>query len=322
MPFLQRLRLLERNRDLPTMTKKALRDLQNAVLDLQSADFNTYERPLAKIAQALAADELSDVVTHLKSRADFEAFLASANQGGSMMGTARLNWPNDSEEELGLTIHMLERAGSDPRWFRDLAHRYYYSGSKIIAGVRKITTAVILPFLRDFTDYVIARGDVSAPSAPVDRDRIVSVGGDEGDGRVESASWTGVVSPAARLDQTKALLPLAQQGLETLIAHYQTGGHNGGPPLGDHAEAVMALRVLHAALGAIVGAIDAGEFGDERGEGLFAEASRCASRVVAALKDDPVPLVGATMISAVLTVLGCGEVGGVLGGAVMLGKKR
>ena len=40
----------------------------------------------------------------LKSGLDFEAFLADANADGRMMGSASLNWPDDPEKELDLTV--------------------------------------------------------------------------------------------------------------------------------------------------------------------------------------------------------------------------
>jgi hypothetical protein len=132
----------------------ALREVNNAVLDLQSADYNTFERPLERLALALNADRLKLITDGLRSKAHFDEFLESANEGGSMMGSARLNWPSGREEELGLTIQLIERAAKNPRWFLNLAHKYYYSGRKIIGDIRKITSAVIIPFNRDFVSYV------------------------------------------------------------------------------------------------------------------------------------------------------------------------
>ncbi|MDZ7909047.1 MAG: hypothetical protein U5N10_13030 [Gemmobacter sp.] len=134
--------------------KSALRDLNNAVLDLQSADYNTYERPLARLAQTLNGSDLAAITSDLRAVADFDAFLQRANQGGGMMGSARLNWPAGRKEELGLVIHIIERGAADPSWFLNFSHTYYYSGTKILADIRKITASVIIPFNRDFAVYV------------------------------------------------------------------------------------------------------------------------------------------------------------------------
>jgi hypothetical protein len=142
--------------------KIALRDLNNAVLDLQSADYNTFERPLERLASTLNSEDLKEISEDLRSRVNFDEFLEGASNGGSMMGSARLNWPSAREEELGLTIQLIERAAKEPNWFLNLAHTYYYSGRKIVGDIRKITAAVIIPFNRDFASYVEDR----APASP------------------------------------------------------------------------------------------------------------------------------------------------------------
>jgi hypothetical protein len=149
--------------------KTALREVNNAVLDLQTADYNTFERPLERMAKALNAAELKPIIEDLKSKADFDQFLENASDGGGMMGSARLNWPTEREEELGIAIHLIERAAQNPNWFLSLAHRYYYSGRKIVGDIRKITASVIVPFNRDLTSYVedlkpVQTGHASASS--------------------------------------------------------------------------------------------------------------------------------------------------------------
>ncbi len=130
--------------------KAALREVNNSVLDLQSAEYNTFERPLERLAAALNLPVLKQTTDELKAKGDLDEFLDRAHKGG---GT-RLIWPSNRQEELGLTIQLIERAAKKPSWFLQLAHTYYYSGSMIVAGLRKITSAVIIPFNRDFAVYV------------------------------------------------------------------------------------------------------------------------------------------------------------------------
>lgn len=161
--------------------ESALRDLNNGVLDLQAADYNTYDRPLRRIAAALAATELRPFVDALKAGVDFDAFLASAKASSGMAGSASLNWPTDREAELGLSIILIERAADNPHWLLNLAHQYYYSGAKIIGDIRKITSAVIVPFARDFAAYVTETTS-KLPGSPrtsavADSDRIFIVHG-------------------------------------------------------------------------------------------------------------------------------------------------
>ena len=134
--------------------KVALQELDNAVLDLQASDYNTFERPLKRLAATLASDDLKSITDELKSGVDFDSFLGDANTGGSMLGSASLNWPTNRKEELGLTIILIERGAEDPSWFNDLAFQYYYGGTKFIESIRKITASVIIPFSRDFAIHV------------------------------------------------------------------------------------------------------------------------------------------------------------------------
>lgn len=134
--------------------KNALRDVNNAVLDLQNADHNTFERPLKRLTLALNSDDLKQFTDELRSKADLDKFLENSDQGGSMLGSARLNWPADKQEGLSLALQIIERSAQNPEWFLKLACTYYYSGNKIAENIRKITAAVIIPFNRDFSVYV------------------------------------------------------------------------------------------------------------------------------------------------------------------------
>ncbi|SEM39934.1 Predicted nucleotide-binding protein containing TIR-like domain-containing protein [Sphingomonas gellani] len=159
--------------------KSALTDLNNAVLDLQNADYNTYERPLKRLAAVLESEDLKEFTDKLRSTADFDKFVEAANQGGSMMGSASLNWPSDQQEELGLTIALIERGAGDPDWFMNFGHHYYYSGSKLIAGIRKMTSQVIIPFARDYAAYVNQHASKTAlnRAQPSDFNRVFIVHG-------------------------------------------------------------------------------------------------------------------------------------------------
>ena len=100
---------------------EALTDLNNAILDLQSADYDTYARPLQKIAKALDDTELQQINDELKAGVDFDGFEASGARSG--MGSHVLKWPVEKDKELGLTLILIERGAADPDWFLNFAHR-------------------------------------------------------------------------------------------------------------------------------------------------------------------------------------------------------
>lgn len=134
--------------------KSALQEMKNAVLDLQAADHNTFARPLKRLAQTLVSEDLKEITDGLRDKVDFDGFLAGANQGGSMVGSAKLNWPTDREQELGLAIVLIERGAETPDWFTHFAFNYYHGGSKFIESIRKVVASAIIPFNRDYAMYV------------------------------------------------------------------------------------------------------------------------------------------------------------------------
>ncbi|MCA0849657.1 TIR domain-containing protein [Salipiger thiooxidans] len=160
----------------------ALEELNNALLDLQQSDYNTYERPVRKMAAALEDPDLVAINESLKARVDFDAFVANSNQGGSMVGSGQLQWPLDKELEFGLTLELIERAGRDPSWFEDFSSHWYYDGNKIVAGIRKINKSVLIPFARDYRNYLANRAPTtSLRRGSDDRSKVFVVHGhDEG----------------------------------------------------------------------------------------------------------------------------------------------
>ncbi|MDO5605709.1 MAG: nucleotide-binding protein [Paracoccus sp. (in: a-proteobacteria)] len=144
----------------------ALEDLNNAILDLQQADYNTFERPLRQMAAALKDSGLKEVNDRLIGAVNFDEFIESSDSKNSLLGSAQLNWPSSKEHELGLVLHLIERAGNDPAWLSDFAFYWYHSGSKISAGIHKLTRSIFIPFLRDYKLYLARNGGSAMPSKP------------------------------------------------------------------------------------------------------------------------------------------------------------
>lgn len=188
----------------------ALSDMNNAILDLQGSDYNTYERPLKKLARALASEALKDINDPLKASVDFDAFEAEADKGG--MGGDTLNWPEDKLKEFGLVLTLIERGAADPGWFMNFGHSYFYSGSKLIAGIRKMTSSVIIPFGRDYKTYV--QEHVTRSAITIDESAPMSV---------TSPDKTKVFIVHGQDELAKVTLArvIEQQGIEAVILHEQ-----------------------------------------------------------------------------------------------------
>ena len=115
------------------------KQINNAVLDLQRSHIQSYERPLKSLANLLRHSDLEEINSKLTSGLDLEKFLqeSAATQGG-MVGSARLIWPEDKAEEIGLVLLLIEKFADNPRFMADFGHQFFYSGSKIIAGVHAV----------------------------------------------------------------------------------------------------------------------------------------------------------------------------------------
>lgn len=159
--------------------------INNAVLDLQASQLQTYERPLKRLGHLLGHAELEDANRRLVEGLDLQSFLdESANSAGGMVGSATLAWPDDQREALGLTWLLLRELGENPDKTFDFSHRYFYAGSKIIAGIHAMVRQLVIPFVRDYKAYVMSVGEAKPVSTTTPRsDNIFIVHGHDGEAR-------------------------------------------------------------------------------------------------------------------------------------------
>lgn len=134
--------------------------INNAVLDLQSSNLQSYARPIKGLARLLEDPALAEINRRLTADLDLEAFLEHGMETqSSMVGSAQLDWPDDPEKILGLTLLLIRKFGDDPDQMFHFGHTFYYGGSKVMDSIHGVTRHVIIPFARDYKDYVMARGD-------------------------------------------------------------------------------------------------------------------------------------------------------------------
>lgn len=206
-----------------TMTiASALNDFNNAILDLQQADYNTYERPVKKMALALSDPDLREINQTLKDNVDFESFIENSHDNSGMLGSARLNWPLEKELELGLTLHLIEKAGENPDWLEKFAFNWFHDSGKIISGIRKLTRSVLIPFARDYKEFLAKDvPKVTLDIRPADKTKVFIVHGHDAEPREAVARFL------ERMDLTPIILhEQASQGMtipEKLIAHGDVG---------------------------------------------------------------------------------------------------
>lgn len=178
--------------------------INNAVLDLQAAQLQSYDRPLKRLAVLLSHPDLASVNEEITEDVNLDDFLKKSEETqGGMVGSANLLWPEDQKQVLGLTLLLIRRFAEDPDLMAQIGHTYYYSGSKIIAGIHNVTGQMIVPFARDYKAYVFSKGSVQLRLVrPLSNKIFIVHGHDEG----------------AREAVARFLLQL---GLEPIILHEQ-----------------------------------------------------------------------------------------------------
>lgn len=204
------------------MAQDIFAEINNAVLDLQASQLQTYERPLKKLAQLLRHPDLEPYNAKLTEGLDLETFIAeSEKSGGSMVGSAQLAWPDDPREALGLTLLLIEKLAANPSYATSFGHHFYYSGKKVIAGIHALTGQLIIPFVRDYKNYVHSKGNTETVFKPPFSRKVFIVHGHDDGARETVARFLERIGLEAII-----LHEQANQGrtiIEKVVAHSDVG---------------------------------------------------------------------------------------------------
>lgn len=204
------------------MDQDLFAEINNAVLDLQASQFQTYERPLKKLAQLLRHPELEPYSRELTENLDLNTFLKQSEEtGGSSVGSAQLLFPDDPREELGLILLLIQKLGDNPEYAINFSHHYFYSGKKVIAGIHSLTSQLIIPFVRDFKNYVQSKGSTQAVLKPKLSSKVFIVHGHDDGARETVARFLERIGLEAII-----LHEQANQGrtvIEKVVAHGDVG---------------------------------------------------------------------------------------------------
>lgn len=131
--------------------------INNALFDMQAATSQTFEQHFLTYARLLADESLQHINNQLTANLDVDQFLeVSSRSQGSMVGSARLAWPESADEVLGLRWLLVQKLVREPRKLLDFAHTYYTVGRNINDELHSLTRQLLIPFARDYKDYVMA----------------------------------------------------------------------------------------------------------------------------------------------------------------------
>jgi Predicted nucleotide-binding protein containing TIR-like domain len=134
-------------------------EINTAILDLQASGLQNFHRPIKRLAQLLHHQDLRAVNQQLTAIVDVDAFLQVSYQtGGSMVGSQKLLWPDNIKEQLGLFLGVVDKLAADENFAIQFANHFFYSGSQIIGGIRAMTRDLIIPFAREYKQYVLSGG--------------------------------------------------------------------------------------------------------------------------------------------------------------------
>lgn len=186
------------------MSKDIFAEINNVVLDLQASQLQTYERPFKKLAQLLKHPDLEPYNNDLVANLDLDIFLEKSEQSASsMVGSATLDWPEDPREELGLTLLLIWKLAADPTSIVSFSVNFFYSGNKIISNIHALTSQLIIPFIRDYKNYIQSKGiPQTMLTPPLSKKVFIVHGHDEG-------------------SREKVARFLERIGLEAIILHEQ-----------------------------------------------------------------------------------------------------
>lgn len=145
------------------------RQIENAIFDLQSSDFNNFDKHIKKLARLLHSPDLEAITSSLVDGIDIDAWIKSgeATQGG-MVGTATLDWPADAAKELGTVVRLIDRfAENGSNDALSFAFAFYHNGNNASSNLHSLVRQVFIPFARDYINYVKQKvGATEATSLP------------------------------------------------------------------------------------------------------------------------------------------------------------
>lgn len=136
-----------------------IRQIDNAVSDLRRSDYNTFNRHIRRLARLLHSEQLEIITAQLTAGIDVDAWLEIARQEDEHgFANAELEWPPDHEKELGTCILLIDKFAASPNQAMAISHEFYrIDDSSITAMLRHLVEQMIVPFARDYIDYIMPR---------------------------------------------------------------------------------------------------------------------------------------------------------------------
>lgn len=144
----------------------AIQDYQDYGQDVASS--SAFGNNLARFISLFdPAEPLGQIASELLPIVDFDAWYESCRaSGGSMVGSARLDWPIPRREKVAYQLELLKRIASDEIRFNDFFSRFCWVANDFDLNTGKFIREIFQPFYRDFLRTLQAAMPKSADTAP------------------------------------------------------------------------------------------------------------------------------------------------------------
>ena len=160
------------------------KQINNAVLDLQASDLQSYKRPIKDLVRLLQEPALAQVNQQLTAGLDLNHFLEESQKTqGSIIGSADLMWPDEPAKVLGLTYLLICKFGEEPEYLFNFGRTFYSGSSKINSNIQNVIRQMIIPFARDYKDYVMNQGNTQPQLTLPTSNKVFIVHGHDGESR-------------------------------------------------------------------------------------------------------------------------------------------
>lgn len=161
------------------------KQINNTLLDLQQSNLQSYPALVKRLGRLLRHEELQPFNLVLTEDINLDDFItASENTQSGMVGSAELVWPEDDLKILGLKLLLILRFSENPEYMASFGHTFFWTGGrKILSGVHAVTSQIIVPFVRDFRDYVESNGNAKSTLILPMSNKVFIVHGHDGEAR-------------------------------------------------------------------------------------------------------------------------------------------
>jgi hypothetical protein len=134
--------------------QRALRDFQDFAEDVSRARYRTTHDALRRLASTLVpTTPLGDVVEQLPS-IDFDSwYQAQESTRSSMVGSARITWPDDSRARLATQVELIRRLASGQIDLVDFTTDFMWVRNDFDANTAEFVQQIFRPFIRDFLRF-------------------------------------------------------------------------------------------------------------------------------------------------------------------------